>query len=304
MLKNRYLFSVLLFVLSLLANPAIGVAKSLEKVAVQFHWLQQFEFAGFYMAQERGFYADAGLDVTFLPHKIGETNVVADIESGKAQYGINYSSLIRDYHNQRPIIALAAIFQDSPMVLMSLYDADISTPKDLKGRKIMFSGDALSAAPIMALLFRHELTRSDFTKLEHSYDIGDLIDGHTDAVTSYIGNEPFHMQELGLGYRIFDPKESGLSFYENILFTSDTELKNHPKRVNAFVKASLEGWRYAFENIEETARIIYDKYNEQDKSIESLIYEGNELKSWGSETGFRLEISIFRSLRKWKMPIG
>lgn len=52
MLKNRYLFSVLLFVLSLLANPAIGVAKSLEKVSVQFHWLQQFEFAGFYMAQE------------------------------------------------------------------------------------------------------------------------------------------------------------------------------------------------------------------------------------------------------------
>ncbi|MCW8887646.1 MAG: ABC transporter substrate-binding protein, partial [Gammaproteobacteria bacterium] len=276
-----------------LFRPVDLFAQPLEKVAIQFHWLEQFEFAGFYIAKEKGFYSDAGLEVTFLPHKIGETDVVTAVESGRAQYGVNYSSLIKDYHRQRSVIALAAILQDSPMVLMSRDDAVIKSAADLKGKRIMIGGDALNAAPINAFMFRNGLVNDDFIKQIHSHDVNDLIEGKTDAITAYISNEPYKMQELEQGYRIFDPKKIGLSFYENILFTTRHEVQNHPDRTKAFVDASLKGWAYAFENIEETARILRQKYNEQGKSYEHLVYEGYELKKLAYKKGANLgELSI------------
>ncbi len=284
--------------LTLLLCPISGFSQAPEKVAIQFHWLQQFEFAGFYVAREKGLYTDVGLDVEFLPHHVGTTNVVDSVVSGRAQYGVNYSSLLHDYHQKKPVVALAALLQDSPLVLMTRDDPGIESPEDLKSRRIMIGGDALNSAPIMALLFRHELLRSDIVKQEHSHDVRDLIDGKTDAMTAYISNEPYQMQELGQAYRIFDPKDFELSFYENLLFTSANELENHPERLQAFVQASLDGWIYAFQHIEETARLIHEKYNEQGKSLKSLIYEGHELRKLAFKDGVPFGNIDFQRLDK------
>ena len=68
------------------------------------------------------------------------------------------------------------------------------------------------------------------------------------------------------------------NFYGDILFTSNEYLKTNPEIVESFRKASLEGWKYAFSHINETAQIIFDKFNTQNKTLEHLIYEGNTLK--------------------------
>ncbi len=273
-------------------------AKPLEKVSIQFHWLHQFEFAGFYIAKEKGYFSDAGLDVTILPFSKSKTAVVDAVVSNQAQYGVSYSSLVFDFHKDKPVVALAAIFQDSPLVLMTRNDPDIKTPKDLLDKNVMISGDALNAAPIMALLFSHGLLRSDVIRQNHSYNVEDLISKRTDAMTAYISNEPFHMREHGHDYRIFDPKESGLSFYGNFLFSSQAEVQEHPERVKAFVDASLKGWRYAFENIDETIRLIQSKYNEQNKSYESLLFEANALKKLAIKRGIAIGDLNLKKLEK------
>jgi len=280
--------SLYLAFFSVFAFPGNAVAQTLEKVSVQFHWLSQFEFAGFYIAKEKGFYSDVGLDVSLLPYVKGKTDVVEAVSSGRVQYGVNYTSLLFDYHKGKPVVALAAIFQDSPLVLLAREGAEIITPKDLKGRNVMIGGDALNSAPIMALLFSNGLMRSDIVRQLHSYDINDLISGHTDAMTAYISNEPFLMEQKGHKYRILDPKESGLSFYEDILFTSRSEAEKHPERARAFLDASLKGWSYAFEHIEETINIIQEKYNQQNKSFESLLYEANALKKLAMKSNIPL----------------
>ncbi|WP_158498887.1 ABC transporter substrate-binding protein [Magnetospira sp. QH-2] len=269
---------VALWLMALVGSPSLAADPPLEDVAIQFHWLNQFEFAGFYMAKEKGFYEQAGLNVTILPYEKGQTDVVETVTSNQAQYGVGYSSLIYDYHQDRPVVALAALFQDSPLVLMVRDDGDISTPEDLRGRKVMFSGDALNSAPIMALLFSHGLLRTDVIKLDHSYNINDLLSGRTDAVTAYISNEPFHMRQQGHGFRIFDPKEAGLSFYGNLLFSSQAEVRDHPDRTKAFVQATLRGWRYAFDHVDETVNLIRSRYNEQNKSADALRYEAEALR--------------------------
>lgn len=288
-----------LFLLCFVSGLSISSASAKrESVTVQFHWLQQFEFAGFYMAKEKGFYRDAGLDVSFLPHEVGKTDVVDNVLTGKADFGVNYSSLIQNYHNKQPVVAIAALLQESPLVLMVSGNSDITQPEDLKDKDIMLGGDSLNSVPIMSLLFSHGLTRNEIRKKNHSHNIEDLVKGNTDAMSAFISNEPFKMQEMGYSYRIFDPKDINLSFYENFLFTSVKEIQQHPERVARFLKASLEGWEYAYEHIEETAEILFNRYNEQGKSYKSLVYEGYELRKLAYKEGVPLGDLDLKKLEK------
>ena len=106
----------------------------------------------------------------------------------------------------------------------------------------------------------------------------DLISGKTDAFGSYLSNEPYILSKKNIKFNIFDPKDYGFNFYGGLLFTSEKELSTNLKRVKKINEAVLEGWTYAFNNIEETAKMIHQKYNTQNKSLESLVYEGLVLK--------------------------
>ena len=85
-------------------------------------------------------------------------------------------------------------------------------------------------------------------------------------MASYISNEPYSLKEKGVEYTIFDPKDYGYNFYSDILFTSKKMIKESPKDVDGFRAASLEGWKYAYEHIDEAIEIILKKYNTQIKT--------------------------------------
>lgn len=97
-------------------------------------------------------------------------------------------------------------------------------------------------------------------------------------MASYISNEPISLKEKGIEYTIFNPKDFGFDFYSDILFSSSKFIKDNPKLTKDFYEASLKGWKYAFENLAETAEIIYSKYNTQNKTYIHLIKEGEALK--------------------------
>ena len=267
-----------LIILLAVAMSAASVARAGEPVRVQLHWLHQFEFAAFYMAKAKGFYADAGLDVSLATsEEAGGDDVVDVVLRGDADYGVGYSSLLHDYHTGRPVVALGALLQDSPLVLMTMEGGEIDTPADLRGRRVMISGDALQATPLMALLFRYGVFQSDIILTPHSHDVGDLISGDVAASSAFVSNEPFVMRERGAKPRIFDPRSVGLSFYENILFTSQDVAAAHPERTAAFVQGTLRGWRYALDHPDEAIDVILHDYGLQGKSRAALGYEAEAL---------------------------
>lgn len=251
----------------------------LEKVSIQLQWMDQFQFAGYYMAKEKGFYKNAGLDVSILPFEFGTSSSIDDVVDGKAEFGTGRTSLLAEYFRGKPVVGLAAIFQDSPLILLARDDTGIKTPEDIRGRKVMIrQNNVEDTISIVSFLYMHGITSADYIDQMHSYDLKDLINKKTDLVTAYISNEPFRLKELGVPHRIFHPKDYGLTFYEDILFTSQDQIEKYPERTVAFTKASLEGWEYAFKHIDETANFIYRNYNSQKKSLPNLIYEGHELK--------------------------
>ena len=274
MFIKKLLITYLLLLLSLHAS------ESNQKVTLYLDWLNQFQFAGYYMAKENGYYNDLDLDVNIIEYsKDANNDITQKVIKDEAVYGIGKSSLIIDKFAGNDIILLSSIFQNSPMALISLSSSNIKTPKDLINKKIMITNDAKESVSIKSLLMSEGVNFQDLnTQNFSSNEINDLINGNIDAITCYLSNEPFILKQKNIDFNIIHPNNYNFDFYEGILFTSQKELKNNPIRAQNFNQASIKGWEYAFNNIEKTAKIIYEKYNTQNKSLESLIFEGEVLK--------------------------
>ena len=274
MFIKKLLITYLLLLLSLHAS------ESNQKVTLYLDWLNQFQFAGYYMAKENGYYNDLDLDVNIIEYsKDANNDITQKVIKDEAVYGIGKSSLIIDKFAGNDIILLSSIFQNSPMALISLSSSNIKTPKDLINKKIMITNDAKESVSIKSLLMSEGVNFQDLnTQNFSSNEINDLINGNIDAIACYLSNEPFILKQKNIDFNIIHPNNYNFDFYEGILFTSQKELKNNPIRAQNFNQASIKGWEYAFNNIEKTAKIIYEKYNTQNKSLESLIFEGEVLK--------------------------
>ena len=252
-------------------------ANSLQKTSVQLMWLDQFEFAGFYMAKEKGFYENLGLDVELKKFNI-ETDVTKEVIEKRADFGTSSSSLLVDISENKDVLLLGSIFQSSPLILLALKDSNINYIQDIKNKKVMLTKEQQKFATLQSMLISKGITLNDVQVLDHSFNIDDLINKKTDLMLSYTTNEPFLLKEKGFESQIFHPKDYGFDFYEELIFTTKEFAQNNPKLVKDFYKATIMGWEYAFNNIDETAKLIHKKYNPQNKSLESLIFEANEMK--------------------------
>ena len=255
-----------------------------DKITLQLDWLNQFQFAGYYIAKEKGFYSENNLSVTIKEYN-NNINLVENVLSNKNTYSIGKSSLVIDKLHNKDIILLAAIYQNSPMTLISLKSSNIKTIHDLKGKKVMLTSSAKDAANINAMIKSQNVQLKDIDFIPHSFNLDDLINKKTDAMGCYLSNEPYILKNKNIQFSVFNPSDYGFDFYEGILFTSSEELNSNPKRVKNFYEASIRGWKYAFSNIEETAKLIYEKYNTQNKTLDSLIFEAKVLKKLSQTTG-------------------
>ncbi|MEN8302512.1 MAG: diguanylate cyclase [Campylobacterota bacterium] len=241
-------------------------------------WKHQFQFAGYYVAKELGFYEKAGLNVDIQEFDLG-SDVAKDVSTNRYEFGVGHSFLILDKLNKHPnIVFLNAIHQSSPMVFLSKKREDLKSLADIAGKKVMVSKEQIAGASINAMLFSEHVELDSYEVIEPSFNPVDLINGNTDIMTSYTSNEPYTLKQKGVEYTIFDPKDYGYDFYSDILFTTEEMIKETPKDVDSFREASLEGWKYAYEHIDEAIEIILKKYNTQSKTKQALEFEAETLK--------------------------
>lgn len=248
-----------------------------KEVTLQLPWKYQFQFVGYIIAKEKGFYKDIGLNVK-LKEFDSTIDVIKELDENKIEYAVTRPTSMIDISKGKNLKYLATIFQSSPLVLLTDKSLNISSLSDLKNKRIMTSGDLSTDVSLISMMFSQGIKLEDLVIQEASFNTKDLLDKKTDLIASYISNEPFILDELGGKPVIFNPKDYGFDFYSDILTTSKKYLKNNENEVKRFREASLKGWEYAFSNINESVEILYNKYNPQNKSKEALIYEANELK--------------------------
>lgn len=271
----------------LIISVACAHANDLKAVSLQMNWKHQFEFAGYYMAKEKGFYKDAGLDVEIREFN-NEVNVIDDVVKGKSVFGVGYSSLIYEKANTKEIVLLSAMAQSSPNVLVSLQSSNIKSIKDFKNKKVALSSSSLHNASFISMLQSKNISFKDMKIIEPTFDVAELLSGKVDLAFYYVSNELFYLEKKGVKYTVWNPKDYGFDFYSDILFTSSSELNTNPKVVENFTKASLRGWEYAYSHINETVEIILNQYNSLHKTKDALVYEANVLKKLAYEENKRL----------------
>ena len=251
-----------------------SLAGAAEKVSLQLKWFHQFQFAGYYAAKAQGYYAEEGLEVEIRPLN-RMRSVVEQVGSGEADYGVGDSAIVADYARGAPIVSLAAIFQHSPLVLISRKDSGIVSPSDLAGKRLMFDSKGSDDGPIRAMLAEAGISSERFEHVSHSYNNEDLSSGRVDAMSAYLTNQSFYFRERGVAVNIINPQSYGLDFYGDLLFTSEQELNTHPGRAERFLRASLKGWQYALDHPEEMIQLIKRQYHSE-PSLELLRFEATQ----------------------------
>ncbi len=234
-------------------------ARALDAVTLQLKWTHAFQFAGYYAAQALGYYRDAGLDVRIEEAHPGIDPVKAVLD-GRAQFGVGTSNLLLARKAGQPVVALAVIFQHSPLVLIARQSSALQGIHDLAGKRLMIEPQS---DELLAYLKQEGIPLDHTIQVEHSFNPDDLIQGKVDGISAYATNEPYFLDRAHLAYQTYTPRSAGIDFYGDNLFTTERELKQNPQRVEAFRAASLRGWQYAMAHPEEIADLIVAKYSTQ-----------------------------------------
>ncbi len=251
---------------------AANAASAPARINVQLNWKHQFQFAGFYAAIEEGYYRGAGLEVRLTEAGEGSDPIDA-VLSGFADFGVGASELALRRARGERVVTLATILQHSPLVLLVRKDIG-DTVHSLAGRKLMIMPHETE---LHAFLRREGVPIDRIRTLPHSFDPQDLIKGRVDAISGYSTDEPFILRKAGLPFAALTPRSSGVDFYADTLFTTETVLKRDPARVKAFLAATLKGWQFAMDHTEETVEFILERYSRR-HSREHLLFEAAEMR--------------------------
>lgn len=265
----KYLVCCFVFITSLLGEGR------LEKVSVQLDWKYQFEYAGYIAAQEKGYYREMGLDVELREYRSG-INVVSEVLSRKATYGV-YNSTI-SVHNGRvkPIVLMATYLQHSPLVFF--VRKGIKKPADLIGKKVMLTENERKNSSIALLLSHFGITDQNTQLLDQTFQVSDFIEGRVDAMSAYRSNQLYELDRAGVAYTIIDPVEYGFVVSAGNLITSQKEAIEHSDRTQKMIDATNRGWDYAINHPEEMIQILIKRYRVQ-KSPDALRYEAQVIQN-------------------------
>lgn len=246
-----------------------------ESIVLQLKWFHQFQFAGYYAALEQGFYAEEGLDVELRERDPLVTPVEA-VVSGEAQFGIGDSSLVLSRLSGQPVVVMAAIFQRSPLVFLTLQESGISIPLELEGKRLMFQRN-IDDAGLSAMLAEWAVTADDYEFVPHNFDDKALLSGQVDAMSAYVTTAPFIYQQQDKPVNMISPSSYGIDLYGDMLFVNENFLQEHPEKALAFRRASIRGWQYALQYPEQIITLISEDYGSE-QSLEHLIYEARETR--------------------------
>lgn len=268
---KRKLIPVALLIL--LVTTACAQSPGLRKVTLQLKWKHQFQFAGYYAAIEKGFYAAEGLEVVLLEAAPGKETINA-VFDGRSEFEVTSSDVIMLKNRGQEPVVLASIFQHSAFVIVGSVKAGIRNVHNLKGKRIAFESNT---GDLLAYLTSEGLKPGSYTLVDHHFDTKDLLSGKIDAMSAYLTDEIYELDKAGFEYTLFSGRTANIDFYGDVLVTSKQFMENDQETVLKFRRASLRGWKYAMRHTGEVVDMIHDKYSKR-KSKEQLKYEARAME--------------------------
>jgi len=249
------------------ATVALGFAtgaQAADPLTLQLKWVTQAQFAGYYVAKDKGFYDEEGLDVTI---KAGgpDINPSQVIAGGGADVVVDWMpSALATREKGVPLVNIAQIFQQSGMMLTCRKDSGIESPEDFKGHTlgVWFGGNEYPFLSWMSTLgYSTEGSNPDVTVLKQGFNVDPLLQKQASCISTMTYNEYWQLIEAGMKpeeLTVFKYQDQGVSTLEDGLYTLDSSLED-PAMVDKlarFVRASVKGWDYAAAHQDEAVEVI------------------------------------------------
>ena len=225
-------------------------------LTVQLDWVPSVTFAGVLVAKEKGWYEEAGLDVTIKQINLeAMTTSVAAVLKGPNVIGIaDGMVLLRARADHKPVKAFATMFQASPLCIMVLRQGPIHRFRDLAGKRIgLHSYDRIQLGLMLA---HNQMTVDDVKPVDIGDDLTSLIEGKIDAQIAYSTDEKVAIELKGYPLLIFPGHENGFATYAQVYYTTEDFFTRQPKTLVTFLEVTNRGWREAFAHPGETARMV------------------------------------------------
>ena len=207
------------------------------------------------MAQEKGYFADEGLDVTINPGGF-DTNSITLVAAGTDTFGMHdTNSLVFASVEEIPLVTVATFLQKHPGAIMALAEKGYETLDDLVGARIGFQ----EGGPWMltqAMFVKNGIDPDSLEQQTIGFDLTALFEGQIDLQTVFATTEPIIADSQGIATTVFVPYDYGVETSANALFTSKRYFEENPDVVCSMVRAMARGWEYAFENPDEAAEIV------------------------------------------------
>lgn len=239
-------------------------AQAADKVTVQLKWVAQAQFAGYYVAKEKGFYKEAGLDVTIKPGgpDVAPPQVIA---GGGADVVVDWMpSALASREKGVPLVNISQTFKKSGLELTCRAETGIKKPTDLKGKVtgVWYGGNEYPFLSWMSKLgYKTDGSPAGVKVIKQGFNVDPLLQKQADCVSTMAYNE--YWQVIDGGYKpsqltVFKYEDEGVATLEDGLYVLDKNLKDPAfvARMAKFVKASMKGWDYAKANPDEAVKII------------------------------------------------
>jgi len=230
--------------------PMMGrMASAATPFNFQASWINDAEFAGYFLAADKGYYKEAGLELEYLsggPDVIPESSIIA----GKADLTLTTpDTTIKAIVEQgAPFKIIGAQYQKNPIGIVSLAKNPIKEPKDLIGKTLAVP--PVNVISVEAMLKISGVDRSQVNIVPYAYDPTPLIKGEIDASVDFTTNVPFTIKQAGEEATSFLLYDFGFTIFNDTVVVTEETLKAKRKEIVAFLKASRKGWE---ENLKDPA---------------------------------------------------
>lgn len=243
-----------------------GMAAAADDVTLQLKWVTQAQFAGYYVALDKGFYEEENLNVTIKPGgpDIAPAQVIA---GGGADVVLDWMpSALASREKGLPLVNIAQPFKSSGMMLTCRKDAGVETPADFKGKTlgVWFFGNEYPFLSWMSKLgYSTEGGADGVTVLKQGFNVDPILQGQAACVSTMTYNEYWQIIDAGLKPEelvVFKYEDQGVATLEDGMYVMEEKLADpaFADKMVRFVRASMKGWKYAEANPDEAAMIVLD----------------------------------------------
>ncbi|WP_299618085.1 ABC transporter substrate-binding protein [uncultured Tateyamaria sp.] len=252
------------------ASAALGLAgmaaQAADDVTLQLKWVTQAQFAGYYVALDKGFYAEEDLDVTIKPGgpDIAPTQVLA---GGGADVTVEWMpAALAAREKGLGMVNIAQPFKSSGMMLTCRKDAGVSSTDDFAGKTlgVWFFGNEFPFLSWMSQLgIATDGSDGGVTVLKQGFNVDPILQGQAACVSTMTYNEYWQIIDAGLtpdDLQVFKYEDQGVATLEDGLYVLEENLADpaFEDKMVRFVRASMKGWKYAEANPDEAAEIVLD----------------------------------------------